>query len=66
MLYLLKRLQGDAPMKEQVMALLTGGAAKQCIATFGDKEFSIVNAVSSQAQGTKASALRALADKSFV
>ena len=68
-IYMLKRLQTDPLLKQQVLTVLSGGAsasASNLISTFGDQEYSILNALSSAHQPTKLSALQALQDKSFI
>ena len=62
--YLLKRLSTDPLLKGKVLSLLSGDSSESgksnLISTFGDQEYSILNALASTHQPTKMSALQAL------
>jgi hypothetical protein len=71
-IFLLKKLQTDLPLKNAVIALLTDNsiegkdkAESGLICTFGDQDYSILNALSSERRQTRQSALQALSDKEF-
>ena len=60
---MLKRLQSDPILKAKVLGVLSGneadatGKKSNLISTFGDQEYSILNALSSNQHQTKLSAL---------
>ena len=71
---MLRRLSSDAPLKQKVLSVLCGGSQSSeaeeqhssLISTFGDQEYSILNALSSKHQQSKLSALQALQNESFI
>ena len=66
---MLKRLSSDQPLKDSVLQVLSGGSTGETsnlISTFGDREYSILNALASAHEQTKLSALQALQDQSFI
>ena len=65
-IYMLRRLATDPTLKEQVLAVLSGDEQGNLVSTFGDQEYSILNALASLHEPTKLSALKALQDKSFI
>ena len=61
-IYMLRRLASDHTLKEQVLAVLSGDEQGNLVSTFGDQEYSILNALASVHQPTRLSALQALQD----
>jgi len=74
-IYLLKQLSDDPALKDKVLNLLASDpssesiderAESKLVARFGDKEYSILSALSSQRRQTSLAALEAVQEKSFV